>query len=180
MATNATNLVVGPVRLTYVYALKPNENDKFGATILVPKADKAMIARINAAIEAANKLGASKNGKDWPARPKTTWYDGDDYQPSGKAWPAECAGHMVLRTTASQQPGVVDRRCQPIIDTTQVYSGMWANCDINFFPYANSSVGISCGLNHIQKVRDDEPFGGRTRAQDVFKPIEDEDDGLGL
>jgi hypothetical protein len=179
MATNATNLVVGPVRLTYVYALKPSENGKLGATILVPKADKAMIARINAAIEAANKLGASKNGKDWPARPKSTWYDGDDYQPSGKAWPPECKGHMVLRTTANQQPGIVDRRCQPIIDTTQVYSGMWANCDINFYPYNNSSVGISCGLNNLQKVRDDEAFGGRARAQDVFKAMDDDDD-LGL
>lgn len=177
---NSTQLQLGPVRLTYLYAFKPNQNGKYGASLLIPKSDRAMVDKIKAAIDAAKKLAISKWGDAFPAKPKVTLYDGDDYQPEGKPWPAECKGHYVLRATSSQQPGIVDRRCIDILDQSQVYSGMWANVDVNFFPYNNSSMGISCGLNNLQKVRDDEAFGGRARAQDVFKSMDDEDDGLGL
>ena len=180
MANNSTNIQLGPVRLTYLYAFKPNQNGKYGASLLIPKSDKPVIEKVKAAIDAAKKLGVAKWGDAFPAKPKVVLYDGDDYQPEGKPWPAECKGHYVLRATSSQQPGMVDRRCQTLTDSTQLYSGVWANVDINFYPYNNNSIGISCGLNNIQKVRDDEAFGGRARAQDVFSAVEDEDDGLGL
>jgi len=44
----------------------------------------------------------------------------------------------------------------------------------------SSNAGISCYLNNIQKIRDDEPLGGSaSRPEDVFKAVDDDDD-LGL
>ena len=48
-----------------------------------------------------------------------------------------------------------------------------------YFVNANSSTapGIACGLNNLQKIRDGEPLGGKTRAEDDFAD-EGEDDFL--
>jgi len=43
---------------------------------------------------------------------------------------------------------------------------------------ANGNRGISCGLNNLQKMRDGEPLGGRTRPEDDFTGLDDEDDFL--
>ena len=87
----------------------------------------------------------------------------------------------VLNASSKQQPGLVDRRCNRIIDQTQLYSGCWAHVDLNFFAYkTQGNQGIGAGLNNIQKVRDDEPLGGRKRAEDVFSPVEDDEDEFGL
>lgn len=64
-----------------------------------------------------------------------------------------------------------------IFDHSEVYSGVYARASVNFYAYnVNGSRGIACGLNHLQKVRDGEPFGGRSRAQDDFAGLDDDDD----
>ena len=35
--------------------------------------------------------------------------------------------------------------------------------------------GIACGLNNLQKIRDGEPLGGKSRAEDDFADEDDED-----
>ena len=59
MIGEATNVTTGEVRLSYVHLFKPHaavpgQEEKFSATILVPKSDTATKARIDAAIEAAD------------------------------------------------------------------------------------------------------------------------------
>ena len=45
---------------------------------------------------------------------------------------------------------------------------------LNFFPYsAMGNNGISAGLNNVQFIRDGEPLGGRSRAEDDFDVYED-------
>ena len=94
----------------------------------------------------------------------------------------ECKGCWVLNTSSKRQPKVVDRRVQPILDPDEIYSGMWAIVDINFACFSMSSnSGISCYLNNVQKIRDDEPLGGAaSRPEDVFAAVDDDDDDLGL
>ena len=76
-------------------------------------------------------------------------------------------------------PFVVDGNVQPIIDPTQVYSGIWANVSVTFFPYnAAGKKGVGCGLNGVQKVRDDEPLGSTVTAQDAFKPVGTQDPAM--
>ena len=43
---------------------------------------------------------------------------------------------------------------------------------------SNGNKGIACGLNNLQKIADGEPLGGKTRAEDDFADIDDDDDFL--
>ena len=46
---------------------------------------------------------------------------------------------------------------------------------INFYAFnSNGNKGIACGLNNLQKIRDGEPLGGKSRPEDDFAE-EDED-----
>ena len=67
---------------------------------------------------------------------------------------------------------MVDEYVQPILDPTKMYSGVWANVSVTFFAYSNAGKkGIGCGLNGVQRLRDDTPLGSSVTAQDAFKPV---------
>ena len=47
---------------------------------------------------------------------------------------------------------------------------------INLYAFnSNGNKGIACGLNNLQKIRDGEPMGSRSRAEDDFATDDDED-----
>ena len=74
-----------------------------------------------------------------------------------------------MTANSKQQQEIVDMQMNPIFDTTQVYSGMYARVVINFFAYnATRKKGIGCGLGPVQKTRDGEPLGGRMSAAEAF------------
>lgn len=170
MMDNLTNVTTGEVRLSYVHLFKPyspapNQEEKFSCTILVPKTDTATMARINAAIEAAKQRGINEkwNGQCPPIVP-TPVYDGDGVRPSdGMAFGPECKGHWVFTASAKVDypPEVVDAKGNPIINQSEVYSGMYAYVNVSFYPYSFSGKkGIGCGLGPVMKRRDGESLGG--------------------
>ena len=61
---------------------------------------------------------------------------------------------------------------QPILDRSEVYSGVYARVSLNFYAFnSNGNKGIACGLGNIQKVRDGEPLGGKTDATKEFDEL---------
>ena len=79
-------------------------------------------------------------------------------------------------TQTAQQSPVVDADCQPILDTSELYSGIYGRASINFYAFnTNGNRGIACGLNNLQKLRDGEPLGGKSRAEDDFADDDDDD-----
>ena len=81
----------------------------------------------------------------------------------------ECKGHWVFTASSKNPPQIVDLGLNPIINQSEVYSGIYARVSINFFAYnTNGKKGIGCGLGNVQKVEDGEPLGGRTNAGDDF------------
>lgn len=165
-----TNVTTGEVRLSYVHLFKPyayqaGQDEKYGCTVLIPKSDTGTMARINAAVEAAKQRGVTEkwNGQCPPIVP-TPVYDGDGVRPSdGMAFGPECKGHWVFTASAKADypPEVVDLNLNPIINQSEVYSGMYARVNVNFFPYAfGGKKGVGCGLGSVQKVRDGESLGG--------------------
>lgn len=132
------------------------------------------MARINAAIEAAKKRGAEEkwNGVMPPNVP-TPVYDGDGVRPSdGMPFGDECKGHWVVTASskADYPPEVVDQNLNPIINQSDVYSGIFARVSVSFFAYSYAGKkGIGCGLNAVQKMADGEPLGGsRMTAAEAF------------
>ena len=115
-----TNVTTGEVRLSYVHLFKPyaamqGQEEKYSCTILVPKTDTDTMARINAAIEAAKQRGTSDK-----------W--------NGVAFGPECKGHWVFTASAKVDypPEIVDRMGNPIINQSEVYSGMYGRVNVTF------------------------------------------------
>ena len=174
-----TNVTTGEARLSYVHLFKPHAQqpgaeEKFSCTILVPKSDVETKARIDAAIEAAKQKGIANkwNGVCPPIVPDPV-YDGDGVRPSdGMPFGAECKGHWVFTASAKADypPEVVDQNGNPMINQSEMYSGVYAMVNVEFYPYAfGGKKGIGCGLGPVKKVRDGEALGGSApSAAQVF------------
>ncbi len=152
---------------------------KYSVSLIIPKSDAITIEKIKNAIKAAYDDGQSKlkgNGKSVPALSvlKTPLRDGDLERPDDDAY----KNSYFINANSATAPGIVDADRQPIIDRSEVYSGVYGRASINFYAYnANGNKGIACGLNNLQKIRDGEPLGGKSRAEDDFD-IDDDDDFL--
>ena len=71
----------------------------------------------------------------------------------------------------------MDQNVNPIMNRSEVYSGVYARVSINFYAFnSNGNKGVACGLGNIQKVRDGQPLGNRSTAEDDFGAIEDAED----
>jgi len=153
------------VRLSYVHLLTPRSplsggDPKYQTTILLPKSDVTGKARIDMAIQAAIQAGiSSKWNGTAPARPEINLYDGDGVRPSGEAFGPECKGHWVFTASGARKPEVIDANFNPIIDASQIYSGMYAQISFRFFAYnAAGKKGIGCGLGNVRKIGDGMPL----------------------
>lgn len=153
---------------------------KFSVSLIIPKSDKETVDKIKKAVDAAYAEGESKlkgNGKSVPSLEniKTPLRDGDVERPDDPAY----EGCYFLNANSTTAPGIVDANRQPIIDRGEVYSGVYGRASINFYAFnSNGNRGIACGLNNLQKIRDGEPLGGKTRAEDDFAGFENEESFL--
>lgn len=181
---NPMKVITGPgTRWSYANVHEPKSinggTPKYSVSLIIPKSDTKTVAKIQAAIEAAYKEGESKlkgNGRTVPALSvlKTPLRDGDAERPDDEAY-ADC---YFINANSVAAPGIVDADRQPIIDRSEVYSGVYGRASINFYAFnSNGNKGIACGLNNLQKVKDGEPLGGKSRAEDDFE-TEEEDDFL--
>ena len=150
---------------------------KFSVSLIIPKSDTVTVNKLKAAIQAAYEEGESKlkgNGKIVPplAAIKTPLRDGDTERPGDAAY----ANSYFINANSSTAPGIVDADRQPIMERSEVYSGVYGRASINLYAFnSNGNRGIACGLNNLQKIRDGEPLGGKSRAEDDFATADDEE-----
>ena len=180
---NPTTITIGECRLSYCNVFKPmppfnnpGGEPTFSVTVLVPKSNLQAKAAIDAAINAAIEAGvtAKWNGIRPPV-PAICVHGGDGARPSdGQPFGQECKGHWVFSASckADRPPFVVDGQVQKIINPAEVYSGCYANVNVNFFAYNQAGKkGIGCGLNGIQKTRDGAALGSTVTAEEAFSAI---------
>ncbi|MBT9793197.1 DUF2815 family protein [Clostridium sp. MCC334] len=181
---NPTKVITGVnTRWSYVNAWEPKSINggapKYSVSLIIPKSDTKTLEKIRAAIQAAYEEGQSKlkgNGRSVPALSalKTPLRDGDAERPDDEAY----ANSYFVNANSGTAPGIVDADRNPILERSEVYSGVYGRASINFYAFnSNGNKGIACGLNNLQKIRDGEPLGGKSRAEDDFAE-EDEDDFL--
>ena len=170
--------VIIPCRFSYLNvfeakAIRQGQPPKFSASLIIPKTDTVTISIIQKAQDAAIQLGLKKVfGGTLPKKMDMALKDGDEDRPGDPAY-KNCM-YLNAKSPANQRPGIVDINVQPIIDPSVFYSGCYGRASVNFFPFNNVSVGIGCGLNNMQKLREGEPLTSRTSAEDDFKtPYED-------
>lgn len=183
MAQN--QVVLGPVRLSFVNVFEkvesPSGVDQYSLTAMIPKSAKSLVNHMNTAIKVAIDSGI-KSGKiakgdvknlRLPAR------DGDDKDDRGGRGSEFDNMIYFSATNARNQPGVLDEQKQPIVDTDEIYSGVWAYLHITFHAYnTRGNKGIRANLNHVMKVKNDERLDGRKSVEEAFAEIEPEPSDL--
>ena len=179
---NPTKVITGPnTTFSYLNCWDPKAiqggTPKFSVSLIIPKSDVKTIEKIKAAIQAAYEAGQSKlkgNGKSVPALStlKTPLRDGDLERPDDEAY----KNSYFINANSGTAPGIVDADRQPILDRSEMYSGVKGRASINLYAYnVNGNRGIACGLNNLQKISDGTPLGGKSRAEDDFATEDDED-----
>ena len=172
-----TKVVTGVVRLSYANVWEPKSinggEEKYSVSPIIPKSDKKTIDAINAAVDAAIKEGVGKFGGKIPNRAalKLPLRDGDTER-EDEAY----KDSFFVNANSTTPPQIVDSKVQPILDRSEVYSGVYARVSITFYAFnSNGNRGIACGLGNIQKVRDGEPLTSRSNAEDDFTTLDDDD-----
>lgn len=178
---NPTKVVTGICTFSYLncWDAKAIEGGKpkFSVSLIIPKSDTKTVEKIRTAVQAAYEEGQSKlkgNGKSVPALStlKTPLRDGDLERPDDEAY----KGCWFINANSATAPGVVDANRQPIMERSEMYSGVKGRASVNLYAYnVNGNRGIACGLNNLQKISDGTPLGGKSRAEDDFGTDEDED-----
>lgn len=179
---NPTKVITGVnTRWSYVNAWEPKSINggapKYSVSLIIPKSDTKTLEKIQAAIQAAYEEEQSKlkgNGRSVPALSalKTPLRDGDAERPDDEAY----ANSYFVNANSGTAPGIVDADRNPILERSEVYSGVYGRASINFYAFnSNGNKGIACGLNNLQKIRDGEPLGGKSRAEDDFAEADEED-----
>ena len=178
---NPTKVVTGVVRLSYANVWEPKSinggTEKYSVSLIIPKTDTKTLGSIQKAIDAAIEEGRGKFGGKVPNKSalKLPMRDGDIDRPEDEAY-ANC---YFVNANSSSAPGIVDKSLNPVLNRSEVYSGVYARVSINFYAFnSNGNRGIACGLGNIQKVRDGEPLGGKTSAAEDFISDYDGDDFL--
>lgn len=152
---NSTKVVTGEVRLSYANVWEPRASmiggkEKYSASLIIPKSDTKTLEAIERAIDAAIEQGIGKFGGKKPnkAALKLPLRDGD----IGKE-DAAYQDAFFVNTNAVRAPQIVDENVNPILERSEVYSGVYARVSINFYAYnVNGNRGVACGLGNIQVV----------------------------
>lgn len=180
--TNPMKVITGKdTRWSYASVWEPKSinggTPKYSVSLIIPKSDKVTVQKIKAAIEAAYKEGETKlkgTGKTTPslASLKTPLRDGDIDRPDDSAY----EGSYFINANSGTAPGIVDADCNPVLERSAVYSGVYGRASINFYAFnSNGNRGIACGLQNLQLMAEGEPLGGKASAESDFSSDAEDD-----
>ena len=180
-----TTVVTGKnTRFSYLNANEPKAPmdghgaPKYSASLIIPKSDTVTVAKVKAAIKAAYDEGHGKLRGNSKVVPKleslhTPLRDGDEDRPGDAAY----AGSLFINCSSTRKPKAFDADGNEIIDSSELYSGIYGKAMINFYAYnVNGNKGIAAGFNGLKKLRDGEPLGGANVTADAFDDDDEQDD----
>ena len=158
---------------------QPGAEPKYGLTMLFPHPSKmtpaqkpqydAFFAKVKQAADAAllEKFGGKMSDEKFRKSLKKAFRDQGE-----KSFEGYEEGALFANCSSKQRPGLVDAKNQDIIEEQYFYPGCYARASVRVFAYdSNGNRGWSLGLQNVQKLRDGEPLGGRTRASDDFQSV---------
>jgi hypothetical protein len=156
-----------------------DQKPKFSCTILFKK--NTDLSELKKAVHAAKVAKWGKDKEEWPKRLRSPFNDGNEK--------ADLDGYKgMIYVTASNQhrPQVVDKNMEAIDEASgDFYAGCYGRLALRAFAYDTAgNKGVSFSLEHVQKLKDGEPFSGKPKVEDVFDEVDDgesdddEDDGV--
>lgn len=169
--------LISPVgRVSYPNVFKPAEPmqqggaKKYQITLLIDKDDPLLAQMKDTAAAAAKKKWP--NGP--PRKPRSPFRDGDERFEEKNGSCPEYKGKFFIqfKSPEDRPPQVVDDKNRPITEASgKFYPGCWARVSYTAYAYdQGGNIGVAFALANVQKVRDDEPFDGRSSAEQDFGP----------
>ncbi len=169
-----SKLIIGPGRLSFPAIFQPQREDmggKYAVTILLPPEYD-----IKPIVDALSQAATEKWGPDkikWPKNmhgPKQVVRDAaDKAHLSGYA-----DGWKFISLKSKTQPGVVNGALEKVPDEKEAYAGRWIRVTARAYAYDNVLKGVGLGLQNVQLLKHDSPFGGGGRAEDDFDSYAEE------
>lgn len=165
-------VVTPEFRASYCHLFTPTESDTgklvYGVTMIFePDADISALRSI------AKAAKIKKFGKDFQGKLRSPFRKGEPDEFDLAKYPEYEGKLIVAARSYGQQPSVVGRDRQPILDQSLVYSGCYGVAYVTAFAYDHpkGGKGISIGLQHFMKTRDGEPLISRVSADDAFEGV---------
>ena len=174
------DVVTPPVRISFPALFEPkpvtkgSDEKKYQAVLLIPpEVDlKPFLRAVKAAMiskwEKVIKLPARNN----PIKSCDEKEDLEGYEP----------GWHYISVRSNYRPRVVDQNLNEILDPEVIYPGCWCRFHLKAYPWEHpqGGKGVSFSLNSVQFVKNGPRLDGRLKPEDVFEPLEidDQDDEL--
>lgn len=174
MAKERTYIKTPMFRGSFVYLIKARSqerddgstSEKFSIFIPLPKAaasTKQCIKELLAAVQAASaeKHGTALTPKQLKSFPIK---DGDDMEND------QFHGHWCINAAANFKPNVVDINGEELLTENEVYSGAWYKVMLSVWAWTSKKggKGVSINVHSAVKLKDDDKFGGGSKAADDF------------
>lgn len=175
-------------RLSFPSLLEGKEMEpgkiKYEVTILLPP--ETDLAPYRREMERVWIENFGNDPKKWPKGPSVRTPDKVIRDCTEKAYSGYEEGWHFIALRSNKAPQVVgpqrgpDGRFALITDTSEVYPGRWANVTGSAYCYTFPTTGITWGLNNVQLLKHDTPFGGvGPRAENEFEDVAEEMDDEG-
>ncbi len=141
---------------------------RYSVCLIIPKTDDITVLKIKGAMRAAYNEGRTiLQDRDGTLPPLKSILspvrDGDAERPNDPAF----RNSWFINAHSTTAPGIVDGKRETIENRSEVYSGVYGRASITLYVYNyDGTKGISCCLNNLQKLRDGEPLGRLSAAED--------------
>lgn len=169
-------------RLSYPNLFRPRAKEEggepvYGCTLIFDEAAQKT-PEYTALKKAAAATAKEKWGDKMPATLRSPFRDGADKEQEGYG-----EGKIFINISSKQKPGIVGTRRDPatgkpevIDDESLIYAGCYVIASVRPYAYeAKGNKGVAFGLQNIQKRKDGDSLGGRTRADEDFEAVESEE-----
>lgn len=180
-----TKILTPIFRMSYPHLFETHYNelakrDQYDIVMLFDKKDKTLLKPMYdlMAQVAKFRFGANIKGLINPIKDGDTSVNGSGALIKEKNPTYE--GMMVLNCWTKNKPGVAstqrDSKGKLILiqDSDEIYGGCYGRAEINCYAYEKGqNRGIAFGLIHVQKVKDGDPFGNRSKPEDAFASVSD-------
>lgn len=175
------NIITPEFRVSFPSLFRPakpmNAGDPPRYEINMLFAKDADLSALKAAAKQALQERWGSDPKKWPKNLRSPFKDQGDADYEGYE---EGAVYIIARSM--QRPGLVDSQVQDIINESDFYPGCYARASVRALAYPKAGVtgmtpGVAFGLQNVQKLRDGESLGGRSRPEEDFQPVGSGSDG---
>lgn len=146
----------------------PKGDPKYSLSLFFPEGTD-----LSAMEDAARAAGEERFGDKFMSlvsKGKVNWPFQDTADMDEPDAPFDQPGTVVSFKSADK-PGIVDADAEPIMDKSDVYSGMIARVSCRPFAYDNESKGVGFYLVNVQKLEDGTRLSGNPTAEADFAPV---------